>query len=114
MFQIVFLPHFKRQIKPLLKKHRSLKDSVIDAIDSFDPVQHAHLGHDVYKIRIGTPSLLRGKNKSFRLILLVIELDGLLVPITIYSKGDKDSVSPKELDDHIQHIIFELDNRERD
>ncbi len=114
MRQIVFLPYFKRQLKPLVKKHRGLKNSVIEAVDAFDPSRHAHLGSDVYKVRIGTPSLRRGKGESFRLILLVVEVDGLLVPVTIYFKGERQTLTQKELDDHIQHVTLELKNRERD
>ncbi len=111
MLQLVVLPYCKRQLKPLLKKYRDLKDSVIAALDTFDPEQHTHLGHGVYKIRVTTQGLRRGKSGAFRIILLLVEYDRLLVPITVYFKGDRQTLTKQELNDHLQHILFELDQQ---
>lgn len=110
MSKIIVLSYFKRQLKPLVKKHRDLKDAVINTLHTFHPDHHDHLGDDVYKVRLSAKSLHRGKSNAFRLILLVVDVDDLLVPVTIYFKGDRETVSQKEMNDHLQHILFELDH----
>lgn len=112
MPNVVILNYFKRQLKPLVKKYRELKETVIHTLDAFNPDHHDHLGDGVHKIRLSTKSLHRGKSGAFRLIVLVVQQDKLLVPITIYFKGDRDTLSKKELNDHLQHILFELDHRD--
>ena len=61
MYQSIVLDYFKRQLKPLLKKHRDLKDAVIEALKHFDKRQNDHLGGNVYKVRLKVKSLPRVK-----------------------------------------------------
>lgn len=111
MYQTIVLGHFKRQLKPYLKKHRDLKDAVIKTLEHFDPRQHDRLGGSVYKIRLKIASLPKGKSKSFRLVILIMESEGFLVPLAIYFKSDRDSMSKKEINDHLQQILLELRTR---
>lgn len=108
MYQTIILPYFKRQLKPYAKKHRDLKQAVIDALSCFDARQHHPLGGGVYKMRLKTNSMQKGKSGSFRLIVLVIEADLFLVPMTIYFKGDVGTISKNELNNHLKNILFEL------
>lgn len=108
MYQTIVLGHFKRQLKPYVKKHHDLKDAVIETLEHFDPRQHDHLGGGVYKLRLKIKSLPKGKSKSFRLVILVMESEGCLIPITIYFKSDRGSMSKKEINDHLQQILLEL------
>lgn len=109
MYQIVILPHFKRQAKPYTKKYRHLKSALITTLEQFRPEQHTPLGNGIYKIRLLSKDIPKGKSKSFRLIVLLIELDNLLVPITLYFKGDQATISKKDLNDHLETIVFELE-----
>ena len=108
MYQPIVLKYFKRQLKTYVKKQRDLKDSVIVALTKFDERQNDNLGGGIYKVRLKIKSLPKGKSKSFRLIVLVLESESYLVPIAIYFKSDKDSLSKKEINDHLQSVLFEL------
>ncbi|HEY4483374.1 MAG TPA: hypothetical protein VI953_04350 [Candidatus Paceibacterota bacterium] len=108
MRQIVFLPHFLRQLKPLLKKFPDLKNSVADTLDNFTPETHILIAEDIYKVRLSTKSLKRGKSGGFRLYTYFFELNERIVPITIYFKGDKDNLTANELGQHAQIILSEL------
>jgi len=108
MYRIIILPHFKRQVKPYTKKYHHLKDALIATLEQFHPDQHTALGNGVYKIRLHSKDIPKGKSKSFRLIVLLVEMDKLLVPITLYFKGDQSNISKKELSDHLEIILFEL------
>jgi hypothetical protein len=108
MYQPIVLSYFKRQLKQYVKKHRDLKDAVIEVLTNFDKRQNVNLGGSIYKVRLKIKSLPKGKSKSFRLIVLVLETESFLVPITIYFKSDEESLSKKEINDHLQSVLFEL------
>lgn len=108
MSQFIILPHFHRQLKQLVKKYRHLKAAVIDVLENFDKNKQTALGQNVYKIRLRTSDVPKGKNKSFRLIVLVVKSGVYLVPITIYFKGDREDVGQKELNVHLETILLEL------
>lgn len=108
MYRIVILPHFKRQAKPYTKKYRHLKDALVKALEQFRPEQHFALGNGVYKVRIQSKDIPKGKSKSFRLIVLLVEVNRLLVPITIYFKGDQATITKQELNEQLELVLFEL------
>ena len=96
-YQTILLPHFKRQLKPLVKKHRDLPVALLKELGNFSKEAHVHLGRGIYKIRLSTKSLARRKNKGFRLIILLLEIKEWIVPITLYAKSDASNLSLKEL-----------------
>lgn len=108
MYQTLILPHFKKQLKKYIKKHRDLKLSLVELLENFDTRQHAHLGNNVYKARLRIKSVPRGKSKSFRVIILLVSVDDIIVPVALYFKGDQQDISKEELNEHLGAILFEL------
>lgn len=108
MYQILILDHFRRQLKSYCKKYRHLKHDVILTLSSFEKNREVDLGRNVYKLRIKSKDIPKGKSKSFRLILLVVEMGKFLVPVCLYFKGDRMNVSKKEINDHLEFIYAEL------
>lgn len=108
MYQVLFLPHFRNQLKNYLKKYRQLKTDVLDELENFDKRKYVCLGNNAYKIRLKSSDIPRGKSKSFRLILLVEEIDSIIVPVTLYFKGEREDISLKEINRHLNIIWFEL------
>ncbi|MFH1192312.1 MAG: type II toxin-antitoxin system RelE/ParE family toxin [bacterium] len=107
-YKTIILPYFRKQLKHYIKKYRSLKGAVIKELGGFDKKKAAHIGNNVYKMRLKCDDITKGKSKSFRLIILIIEADNFLVPITLYFKGDSENISKKELNDHLEKILLEL------
>ncbi len=105
---ILITHYFKKQIKSHLKKHKNLLNDTINLLTKFDKNTAVHIGHHVYKIRLKSSNLKRGKRNSFRLIILLIEVDNLITPITLYFKGDKENISKKEITLHEKIIIHEI------
>ncbi len=97
MYKIILLPNFDKEITKLCKKYRSLKSEVINNLKNFDKRLHQNLGNNTYKLRITCKELNKGKNKSFRLIVLIIDAGNFLIPITIYFKGDKTNITQSQL-----------------
>ena len=100
--------HFKKQLKPFLKKYRHLGDDLVSALKIFDKRQASPLGGNVYKLRLKTSDLPKGKSSSFRLIIFLLEHDDLIIPLAIYFKSERKSISLKEINEHLVMILAEL------
>ncbi|MBU4331570.1 hypothetical protein KKD19_02950 [Patescibacteria group bacterium] len=109
MYEIIVLPHFHGQLKRYAKKYRHIKNDVIEKLRGFDKRQHVYLGNRIYKLRLKSKDIPRGKNKSLRLVILVVEMTSAIVPVILYFKGDREDISKKELKEHLQIILFELE-----
>lgn len=109
MYTPVILNHFKKEAKRYTRKHPELKQVIIDCLKTFQVNRAAALGKNVYKIRLTTKQLRKGKRGGFRLILLIIKTEKQLVPITIYFKGDKENITWAELNTHLAHVEHELE-----
>ena len=105
-FSVLTTSDFKRDSKSLLKKYRSLKAEMLDLITSLEenPTQGTPLGNDCYKIRVAIKSKGKGKSGGARVITCVKVVDGFVYLLTIYSKGEKDSISDKELQELIKGL----------
>ena len=77
-------------------------------MQNFRKEANPHLGHNVYKVRLKTKDIHRGKSKSFRLLVLIVEVDQYIVPMTLYFKGDQENITKKELNNHLENILWEL------
>lgn len=57
-YRIIITPNFERDLKPLLKKYRSLKSDLADLLESLEneAVQGVSLGKNCYKIRLAIRS----------------------------------------------------------
>ncbi|GEM_PF-589278 len=107
-YSAIILPYFLRHAKRYTKKYPHLRSALLRALSDFDPRLHVHLGPGVYKIRLRTPDIRKGKSGSLRLIVLLIESQHHLVPVCLYFKGDREDIPLKELNDHLESILFEL------
>jgi len=79
---------------------------MLDLITSLEenPTQGTPLGNDCYKIRVAIKSKGKGKSGGARVITCVKVVDGFVYLLTIYSKGEKDSISDKELQELIKGL----------
>jgi hypothetical protein len=108
MYQPIILPHFYRQLKDYAKKYRHLRIAVIEVLENFDQRRHVYLGHGIYKVRLKTKDVAKGKSKSFRLIILILEVEKFIVPLVIYFKSDRQDMNKKEINNHLETILLEL------
>lgn len=108
MYKIIVLPFFRRQIKRHIKKYPSIKNEVIKTLKNFDKNRYIKIRGNVYKIRLRIKELPKGKSKSFRLIVLVIEVEKFLVPVALYFKGERETLTIKEVNYALEVIFFEL------
>jgi mRNA-degrading endonuclease RelE of RelBE toxin-antitoxin system len=99
-FNIYTTDFFDKELKRLSRKYPSVKKDFINLIDLLkeDPMQGQPLGKDCYKIRMAITSKGKGKSGGSRLISCVKIVAGSVFLLSIYDKGDKESISDKELD----------------
>jgi mRNA-degrading endonuclease RelE of RelBE toxin-antitoxin system len=100
-FNVYTTDFFEKELKRLYKKYPSVKVDFKALVDSLkeEPKQGQPLGKDCYKIRMAITSKGKGKSGGSRVITCFKIVAGSVFLLSIYDKGDKDSISDKELDD---------------
>jgi mRNA-degrading endonuclease RelE of RelBE toxin-antitoxin system len=100
MFDILSIPTFRRELKRLAKKYRSILDDVRELITELEqnPLQGESIGKDCYKIRLLITSKNRGKSGGGRVIICVKIVDEKVHLLTIYDKSEKENLESGELD----------------
>jgi hypothetical protein len=99
-FNVYTTDFFDRELKRIAKKYPSVKNDYKALVDSLkeEPKQGQPLGKDCYKIRMAITSKGKGKSGGSRVISCVKIVAGSVFLLSIYDKGDKESISDKELD----------------
>jgi hypothetical protein len=107
---------FKRDAKPLLKKYKTLRNSIEKLIDSLiaDPFSGDAYGNGIYKIRLADPSKGGGKSGGFRVMyyhLKKTETGIEILLMFIYDKSEKATVKKDEVIKRLKDILKEHNNK---
>lgn len=104
-YNVIAVPGFRRELKRLAKKYRSLKTEVAVMFDELGetPTLGSPLGNDVYKIRLAIAS--KGKGGGARIITYARLDDTTVLLPSIYNKGEKDNISDKEIQELIERYV---------
>lgn len=103
---VVFGPHFRRELKPLARKFASLADEVGLLIDQLEasPQLGMPLGKGCYKIRLAVRSKGGGKSGGMSVITYVVaqlqqHLDGTTTVYlaSIYDKSERENITDAQL-----------------
>jgi len=105
-YNVNSIPLFDKQAKRLAKKYPSLKKDLAELIKKLadDPEQGISLGNGFYKVRLAIASKSKGKSDGARVITYVKILLTTVYLSSIYDKGEKDTITDKEL----QQIFKEI------
>ncbi len=109
-YNVIPTPDFEKSFKVLAKRHRSLKDDILEFSKSLgkNPFQGDELSPGIRKIRMAITSKGRGKSGGARVItytVVVTENEGKVYLIDIYDKADFSTVDVSL----IKKIITELE-----
>ena len=98
-FSIKTSKTFEKELKKLVRKYPSLKNEFTQFVTQLEsnPATGTPLGNNLYKIRLAMASKGKGKSGGARVITYVQTDDKTIVLLSIYNKGDKDSISDKEI-----------------
>jgi mRNA-degrading endonuclease RelE of RelBE toxin-antitoxin system len=105
-FSIIPTDKFKKEAKRLIKKYPSLKTELSELNNelSNDPTSGTSLGNNTYKVRVGIKSKGAGKSGGARVITYIVAENKKIFLLTIYDKGDLDSIDDKTIKNTIKHL----------
>ncbi len=83
----------------MAKKYRSIKNDLEELIGQLEqnPELGTPLGYNCFKIRLAIASKGKDKSGGARVITQIFVSDEYVYLLSIYDKGDKESISDKEL-----------------
>lgn len=107
-YNIIPTNRFEKELKRLVKKFASLKNEYARLINqiSSNPETGTFIGNNCYKIRLAITSKGRGKSGGARVITYVYIETETVYLLTIYDKGEKEDLKPKELKEMIESLTL--------
>lgn len=112
MPRVYLSDYFLKQFKPHAKKFRKLQADLTAVLNNFLPELAQPLGRKLYKVRLKASDIPRGKSKSFRVIIFLWQSGEVVVPVTIYFKGDQQNIPEKEIEYHYSRVLQELESKQ--
>jgi mRNA-degrading endonuclease RelE of RelBE toxin-antitoxin system len=105
-YSVIPVERFKKEAKRLVKKYPSLKKelSVLGQVLMENPTAGTPLGNHTYKIRVSVKSKGAGKSGGTRVITYVVTESSEIYLLTIYDKGELDTVDDNLLRKIIKSI----------
>ncbi len=106
-YKILLTDNFKKEAKILSKKYPSLKIELAELFSDLEinPTKGIHLGDNVYKIRLAITSKNKGKSGGARILSFVKVLNTTVLLFAIYSKGEIESISQKEIEELLKEYL---------
>lgn len=104
-------PTFKRNLRSLAKKYRSIRDDIQPVIEKLQQGelpgnQIPGVDYTVFKLRVRNSDTQKGKSGGYRLIYYVKTATGIIL-LTIYTKSEQVDIAA----DDIQSIITDYEQR---
>jgi mRNA-degrading endonuclease RelE of RelBE toxin-antitoxin system len=105
-YSIIATPEFKRELKVLARKYRSLVAEMEELLCRLaeNPAEGVSLGRNCYKIRLAIQSKGKGKSSGARVITFVQITGTTVFLLTIFDKSQKEDISDKDLKVLLSHI----------
>lgn len=110
-YKVIIFNCFKKQLKKYIKKFPNIKNDLISNLNNFSKKNVISLWWWNYKFRLKSSDLKKWENKSFRIIIHLIEKNWLLLPISIYLKSDKENISKKEINQFLEETLKEINEK---
>ena len=109
--QVEATPRFKRDLRTLAKKYRSIRNDVQPVIEQLEAGELpgnriSGIGYEIFKLRVRNSDIKKGKSGGYRLIYYVKTATGIVL-LTIYTKSEQADIAA----DDIRDIIAEYSER---
>ena len=108
-YSVELTPNFKKEAKRLSKKYLSLKSELETLFVELEenPMSGTPLGNNIYKIRLAIDSKNKGKSGGARILSLVKVTQTKVLLFSIYSKGETDNLTDREIQNLIKDYLLE-------
>jgi mRNA-degrading endonuclease RelE of RelBE toxin-antitoxin system len=110
LIQIEISSTFKRNLRNLAKKYRSIRKDIQPVIEQLEQGEQpgdqiSGVGYAVFKVRVRNSDNQKGKSGGYRLIYYLETTTGIIL-LTIYSKSEQVDIEADEL----RKIITDYDS----
>ncbi|TRV43348.1 MAG: type II toxin-antitoxin system RelE/ParE family toxin [Microcystis panniformis Mp_MB_F_20051200_S9] len=111
IIQVLASTTFKRNLRTLAKKYRSIRDDIQPMIEQLEQGelpgdQIPSIGYTVFKLRVRNSDIQKGKSGGYRLIYYVKTATAIIL-LTIYTTSEQVDMTVKD----IQSIIRDYEQR---
>lgn len=109
--QVEASPMFSRNLRDLAKKYRNIRNDIKPVIEQLEQGdlpgdQIPDVGYAVFKLRVRSSDIQKGKSGGYRLIYYVKTSTGIIL-LTIYAKSEQVDIAAKD----IQNIVAEYEQK---
>lgn len=109
---VAIAPHFARDLRRMEKKYRHIGDDSVELIDRLAAGetpgdQVPGTGYTVFKVRLPSSDMQRGKRGGFR-VIYYLQLADRVVLLTIYAKAQQENIDPQVIIDLIRDFESDL------
>ncbi|MBD0388428.1 MAG: type II toxin-antitoxin system RelE/ParE family toxin [Nostoc sp. C3-bin3] len=110
--QIALTPRFKRDLRELAKRYRSIRTDLQPLIDQLQTGKIlgdriAGVKYQVFKVRLKNSNIQKGKSGGYR-VIYYLKTDRGIILTTIYSKSDISDVSNETIEEAIAQYEQEI------
>ena len=110
--QITLTPRFKRDIRELAKRYRSIRSDIQPLIEQLQAGELpgdriAGVKYQIFKVRLKNSNIQKGKSAGYRVIYYV-KTEQEVILATIYSKSDISDVSNEVIEEAIAQYEQEI------
>jgi len=110
-YEVMAVEYFRRRLKKLSKRYRRIGEdykSLIETLESNPLTGDAipGFGNKIYKIRMRSSNMKRGKRGGFRVIYYLS--DHIVYLLTIYAKAKREEISVKEIKEALKGLDITL------
>jgi mRNA-degrading endonuclease RelE of RelBE toxin-antitoxin system len=103
--QIALTPRFKRDLRELAKRYRSIRSDIQPLIEQLQAGQTpgdriAGVKYQVFKVRLQNTNIQKGKSGGYR-VIYYLKTEQNIILTTIYSKSDFSDISRQVIEEAI-------------
>jgi mRNA-degrading endonuclease RelE of RelBE toxin-antitoxin system len=116
---LIFLEEFLQEVKKLRKKYRQIELDIKDFADRLEAGEtigdrlQGLSDYIVYKARVASRDMQRGKSGGFR-VIYYLQTETQIYMLTIYAKTEREDISASEILDIINEILLSPDDETDD
>lgn len=98
-YKIIPTEYFKQQVRELMKYYPNIRKDLkeLSRMLKESPKSGKPLGKKVYKIRLRSSDIAKGKRSGYRVITYVLDEQKTIRILTIYIKPRKTNITDKEI-----------------
>ncbi|MEM7714399.1 MAG: type II toxin-antitoxin system RelE/ParE family toxin [Cyanobacteria bacterium P01_A01_bin.68] len=110
--QIALTPRFKKDLRELAKRYRSIRSDVQPLIEQLQAGEIpgdriAGVKYQVFKVRLKNSNIQKGKSGGYR-VIYYLKTDWGIILATIYSKSDISDVGSEIIEEAIERYEQEI------